>query len=538
MRQKLRNLLYVLRHNPVIHLPLVTAVVGVILVSLPPLGRLSYDLSYIARPRVDITNDTNKLVLVLIGDTTVEKLGDRNGLNRMNHARLLERLASDGAKLVFYDVFFDTTSDNPADQSLADAIKRQGSVILAARCTYGEDPPHHDPIPELCQAAAGCGHAELGEGYKAIRLISANCCCEKNSGVWVAAKRLAPPTFDKANPNLTRWLNYYGKPENRPIPRISFEEALTTNRAGFFKDKIVFVGEAANPAATIGGKNYTESFSTPYSLFGYGPMAGVDIHATALLNLLRNDWLRQIFLPWQWCAALLWGIAITTTLYFLSGKPKVILFLSAIAAAVLLVAGSLYVQWHFLYWWGWIGPAFGQTATALFLVIRSPKRDPYIAFISYRRQEDGPAALLISRSLAQRGLRTFIDVRSLESGKFDEQLLREIEKSTFFVPILSPRSLSRCTDPNDWVLKELTHALSLRKTIIPVLRQGFSFGPSSDVPDIPQIAELSRYHGVQYSDTDFEGFLDQLVAHLRGNPQAGRLDRTSHSSSGRAARVN
>jgi hypothetical protein len=234
---------------------------------------------------------------------------------------------------------------------------------------------------------------------------------------------------------------------------------------------------------------------------------------------------------------LLWGIAISSALYSLSRKPKAILFLTAGAAAVLLIAGSLYVQWHLFYWWGWMGPALGQTATAIFLVIRSPKRDPYIAFISYRRQEDGPAALLISRSLAQRGLKTFIDVRSLESGKFDEQLLREIEKSTFFVPILSPRSLSRCRDPNDWVLKELTHALSLRKTIIPVLRQGFSFGPSSEFPDLPQIAELSRYHGVQYSDTDFEGFLDQLIARLRGNRRGGQLDRTVQSTPERPTRV-
>jgi hypothetical protein len=192
----------------------------------------------------------------------------------------------------------------------------------------------------------------------------------------------------------------------------------------------------------------------------------------------------------------------------------------ATVAVFLLIVGSLNIQWHFFRWWSWLGPAFGQTTMALAFVWRSPKREPYIAFISYRTEDDGAAALLISRSLAERGLKAFIDVRSLESGKFDEQLLGEIEKSTFFVPILSQRCLARCADPNDWVLRELTHALTLRKVIIPVIRQGFSFSSSNDVPDLPQIAELSRYHGVHYSNRDFDGFLKQLIARLKARRPA------------------
>jgi hypothetical protein len=247
-------------------------------------------------------------------------------------------------------------------------------------------------------------------------------------------------------------------------------------------------------------------------------MSGVEIHGTALLNLLRDDWLRPTPLIWQCGAAALWGIGILLALYALSRKSIVIPFIAAAVAAALLAAGSIFFQWHSFRWWCWLGPTVGQTATALFFVWRSPKRDPYIAFISYRTEDDGAAALLISRSLAERGLKAFIDVRSLESGKFDEQLLGEIEKSTFFIPILSQRCLARCADPNDWVLRELSHALTLRKVIIPVIRSGFSFGPSSDVPDLPQIAELSRYHGVHYSNRDFDGFLKQLIARLKAKP--------------------
>jgi hypothetical protein len=149
------------------------------------------------------------------------------------------------------------------------------------------------------------------------------------------------------------------------------------------------------------------------------------------------------------------------------------------------------------------------------LVLRSPKPDPYIAFISYRTEEDGAAALLIARSLSDRGHKTFLDVRSLHAGKFDEQLLREIEAATFFIPILSPNSLARCVNEDDWVLKEITHALSHGKRIIPVLKSGFNFDAREGIPNLPQIADLRNYHGLSYSNSDFEGFMRRLTELLK-----------------------
>ena len=522
---KPRNSLLAMSRRPVVRPSLITVAVGVFLVSLSPFHWLSYDVSYVARPRVAITN----VVLVLFDDTTLKELGSENNeLNRTNHARLLERLAGeqDKPKLVFYDVVF--AEPRATDQKLAHAIEEQGSVILAAKCDDTEVNGNTmqtptKPLGLLRKVAKGWGHTELlGPPVSPVREISWDL-CDAPYAVWVAATNLQPRKFFKADPSLFPCLNYYGPPGSEPIPRKRFEDALITNGptavpVGFFKDKIVFVGEREGTLGKISSRR--ESFTTPYSFFGYHSMAGVEIHATALLNLLRDDWLRPTTPIWQCGGALLWGIAMPFTLYSLSRQPKVILFITALAAAALLAFVSLYCQWHLFRWWCWMGPAFGQTATALVLVLRCPKREPYIAFISYRTEEDGAAALLISRSLAERGLKTFLDVRSLESGKFDEQLLNEIENSTFFIPILSQRCLTRCKDPNDWVLREITHALALRKVIIPVMRAGFSFGPGTDVPDLPQLTELSRYHGVQYSNADFEGFLDQLIARLKGSDRA------------------
>jgi hypothetical protein len=70
-------------------------------------------------------------------------------------------------------------------------------------------------------------------------------------------------------------------------------------------------------------------------------------------------------------------------------------------------------------------------------------------------------------------------------------------------------------DKNDWVLKELTHALSKKKQIIPVFKGGFSFDAQEDIPQLPQITELKKYQGVPYSNRDFEGFMQQLVGLLK-----------------------
>jgi len=513
MSKPFRTWLYKTSSRPLVRLVLMKVAVGILLVSLTPLEDLSYDLSFLAKPGVTITN----AVLVCVNNETLNELGDEHGdLNRTNHARLLNRLTREGAGLVFYDFVFSESNRVPEiDETLARAMVNQGSVVLAAGVESSTEGGVHverlvHPTPLFRQAAKGWGHAELFG--RVVRKISGDADYQ-NYAVWVAATQIQPQRFINANANLDRWLNYYGPPHSAVFPRCSFQDALANNvPTGFFEKKIVFVGQnfSLDKAA-----RFKDTFDTPYSLFGGDSMPGVEIHATALLNLLRDDWLRLVPWQWQWFGAAVWGMISTTVLYLLSRKPKIILVLTAAFGAVFLCAVSLYVQWHAHWWWSWVGPVFGQTAMALFLVSRNPKPDPYIAFISYRTEEDGAAALLIARSLSDRGHKTFLDVRSLHAGKFDEQLLREIEAATFFIPILSPNSLARCVNADDWVLKEITHALSHRKKIIPVLKSGFNFDAREGIPNLPQIAELRNYHGLPYSNSDFEGFMRRLTELLK-----------------------
>jgi hypothetical protein len=182
-----------------------------------------------------------------------------------------------------------------------------------------------------------------------------------------------------------------------------------------------------------------------------------------------------------------------------------------LVSIILVCVVLLHVQWHFHLWCVWVVPAFAQPVAAFAWVALHPKPDPYLAFVSYRTTEDGATARLIADHLLGRGCRTFLDVKSLEAGKFDEQLLGAIDNAKFFVLILSSSSLARCVEPDDWVLKELSHALAKRKRIVPVFKDDFDFNDKKNVPDLPEIGKLRSCHGLKCSIREFDVFMQGLA---------------------------
>jgi CHASE2 domain-containing sensor protein len=489
------------------------AALGIFMVGLSPLGQLSYDLSQELKPATTISN----LVVIYANEQTVREFGDgHGGVSRLAHTRLLDQLTAQGARLVFYDFFFSETNRSPTiDRGLGTAIRQQGSVILTASGETSLDSGValervFPPADIFRDAARAWGHAEIvGNVAREIPRNFAG----TPSAVWVAAASLQPDQFNPEGSSEVRWLNYYGPPEANAFAHYCMQDLLVERPGTLsFTNQVVFIGQRISTGHVSSAK---DTFATPYSSLGHGPVPGVDIHATAFLNLMRHDWLRQVPIAVQCLAAALWGGTITGLLYWLSRGQRTVLVLAALSSAVALIAVSLFLQWHFYWWWSWLGPAFGQTALAFGWVLKHPRPDPYVAFISYRHQEDGSTALLLRDHLAKRGYKAFIDVKSLTSGHFDEQLLRELDSSSFFILILSPTTLARCTEPGDWVFKEFSHALQRKKTIIPVFKEGFRFDDKDGVPDLPEIKELSRFHGLQFRTDDFEGFANQLMARLK-----------------------
>lgn len=99
-------------------------------------------------------------------------------------------------------------------------------------------------------------------------------------------------------------------------------------------------------------------------------------------------------------------------------------------------------------------------------------RQKYDIFISYRRDGFHQANLFYTR-LQALGYRVFMDVETLNSGKFNEQLLDVISKCKDFILVLPPNALDRCNNEGDWVRREVMCAMEHKKNIIPIMLSGF-----------------------------------------------------------------
>jgi len=132
-----------------------------------------------------------------------------------------------------------------------------------------------------------------------------------------------------------------------------------------------------------------------------------------------------------------------------------------------------------------------------------------VAFISYRRETDSETARLVRCELAVKGYMAFLDVPDLRSSYFDEHLLREIENVPNFVLVLSADSLKRCNQEGDWLRREIAHAITTKRRIIPIVKDDFIMPNMEDLPD--DISELPRHNFVKYDHILFDATIKSLI---------------------------
>jgi hypothetical protein len=115
--------------------------------------------------------------------------------------------------------------------------------------------------------------------------------------------------------------------------------------------------------------------------------------------------------------------------------------------------------------------------------------------------------------LERRGYPCFLDVDDLGAEHFDERLLREIEGAPNLVLVLAPGSLDRCRRADDWLRREVTHALRHGRNIVPLMADGFHFPELDTLPE--ELRSLPRLNGVVYSHEYFGAAFDKLEGFLR-----------------------
>jgi adenylate cyclase len=328
----------------------------------------SYDLLFIPRPPIPVS----EAVIVQMDEDSHAELGQplNAAWDRALHARLVDRLREAGAKTVVFDIVFSDANTNAraGDEALAQAIARSGRVVLAAEeVLTAEDETLVrakrviPPIPEFAD------HAELGvtelaphQDLIVRRHLQASVDDQLPSLSWAAAARAgAPVTVLQANRFRERWINYYGPPG--AIPSVSYHRALSGEGVapGLFRGRTVFIGSRLK--TRFAGQRKDE-FATPYSFWMPGRpfMPGVEIHATAHLNLVRGDWLER--LPSEALVLVLAGLL----LGFGLAPLRALAACGVALTAAVCVAGGAYAQFTTTrIWFAWLIVVAAQVPMAL-----------------------------------------------------------------------------------------------------------------------------------------------------------------------------
>src|SRR5205085_2028626 len=139
--------------------------------------------------------------------------------------------------------------------------------------------------------------------------------------------------------------------------------------------------------------------------------------------------------------------------------------------------------------------------------------DDFDAFISYRREGGAGEARALKLALAAHNIRAFLDVDDLKIGHFDEALLRQIDKTPYFIVILTPNSLDCCADEDDWLRQEIAQAIRTDSKIIPVTMPDFKFPKPETLP--PEIRALNTHQEIKYIHDFFNSTIERLVNALR-----------------------
>lgn len=137
-------------------------------------------------------------------------------------------------------------------------------------------------------------------------------------------------------------------------------------------------------------------------------------------------------------------------------------------------------------------------------------------FLSYRRSNVF-IARAVYQDLRASGYDVFLDYQNIDSGSFERIILNQIAARTHFILILTPAALERCQNPDDWVRREIEHAIDLKRNVVPLFFEGFDFG-KADAYLVDKLRLLPAYNGVNVPADYFEEAMQRLKTRFLSQP--------------------
>ncbi|RYF41647.1 MAG: CHASE2 domain-containing protein, partial [Comamonadaceae bacterium] len=237
------------------------------------------------------------LVILAIDEPTFQQLQLQWPFPRRLHAQLLERLHSDGAAAVGFDIVFAEPTNEADDTAFARAVAASGPVVLAST-QEALDSGNASlwtlvaPMPGLLAAGAKAGDIGVrpDDDYVVRRQAQAD-----DSFAAELARQL-PGARPPRPAELIEYLGPRGTIDTR-----SYYQALEPGLLppGFFKDKIVLVGRSSRSAVEL-QTSRADTFNSPFAVTDSGDrlFPGVEIQATLLANRLTGGGLNQVHPGW------------------------------------------------------------------------------------------------------------------------------------------------------------------------------------------------------------------------------------------------
>ena len=304
------------------------------------------------------------IMIVEIDDTSVEEIG-RPPWSRTVHAELLEKLST--AKLVAFDLIFDSPTTSEEDEAFAEALKKHGRIILGSRLGFEQENGEvyqvlHSPIPKFMENTMLTGFINFPTEKDNIARSSIP--IDINTGrpypsfalsVALASRGVSPEDINLTEdfileagemeiPLNNAWqvlINFWGPA--RSFKYIPYYQVLNGEVSkDFFEDKIVLIGTSSSV-----DQDY---FQTPFTrgnmvLDKSLPTPGVELHASALASYLQHNYYdRTGILISLFCIIL----AILLSYAFTTGRSpwKGLIFLLILLASYFLSAWLVWKQMH------------------------------------------------------------------------------------------------------------------------------------------------------------------------------------------------
>ena len=426
----------------------------------------SYDSLFLMRERLKQHQPPQEACIVYLDEESHSRLKQpmNEPWDRRLHARLVDRLVAAGAKAIVFDIVFLEQKrflDAEGDKAFAEAVARaNGRVVVAMSSRFqvehrgipGAIPPYRALLralkasdPERLENIT-LGFPDLSPSFdQIVRQHPPSFYPSKHSLAWSLASLVKAPVTQVANEadaldaeQGERWLNYYGPPgriAKRPLAHVLMPAEGEEIPDAFFRDRVVFVGSST---LTKFSGDRKDAYVSPYASLSNDDreqfIAGVEVQATAALNLIRGDWLERLNLRWVLLIVVATGLLAGLGLLQLGALPAT---LAAGAGVLAITAGSYWLFESRHLWFGWLIPVVQIGVGWLYSLVFNSLR----LFLRNQRLLQS-----LSSYLSPKLARKF-------AGEKAEELMRpgatKHEVTVFFSDIAGFTSISEGLDPDD-----------------------------------------------------------------------------------------